>query len=284
MLAELFSTKSGTSPGSIDGDAAWYRIAKLVLTEARAERAPKRYFRYNELAIAFETFRKAVGAAEERPPLDEATDEHERASLDHSITYLCQQEILHQGHEWKCAQCYNNNWVAIADLAKTMTCEVCGRGQPAPVSDPWQFKPNAFVFEAIREHGTLPVIWCLSKLANDTRQSFYFIAGQELFISAEAAESGRPEAEIDILAVSDGRVVLCEVKSSAYDIDIEKLAALAFRIRPDRVILAVMAPASQLINTRLELLKSKLDGSGIGAFSMTLQPNDFDDSTWLHYR
>lgn len=270
--------------GSIDGDAAWYRIAKLVLTEARAERAPKRYFRYDELASAFEAFRTTVRAAEERPPLDEVMDQHERESLEHSITYLCQREILHQGHEWKCAQCYNNNWVAIADLAKTMACEVCGRGQPAPISDPWQFKPNVFVFEAIREHGTLPMIWCLSRLASGARRAFYFIAGQELFLSAEAADSGRPEAEIDILAVSDGRVELCEVKSSAYDIDIEKLTALALRIRPDRVILAVMAPESQLIKTRLELLKAKLEGSGIRALSMTLQPNDFDDSTWLHYR
>lgn len=270
--------------GSLDDDDAWKRLAKVVLSQARAERSPKRFLRYDDLAAAFDAFRIAVSARDGRQPADPTTDEHERASLDHSLTYLCQQEILHQGHEWKCQQCYNNNWVAIADLAKSMSCEVCGRFQPAPVNDPWQFKPNAFVLEALREHGALPMIWCISRLAADARRSFYFLAGHELFLSEESADAGRPDAEIDVLAVCDGEVQLCEVKSSAYDIDIEKLVLLALRIRPQQLLLAVMAPASPAIKVKLEQLRERLAATSIAVNSLTLEENDFDASTWLHYQ
>lgn len=267
-------------PNGIMDDSAWMRVAKVVVSEARAERSPQRYLRHDALVKAFSEFREA----REDSPIDDVTDQHERDSLDHSITYLCQREVLNQGHEWRCEQCFNNNWVSIDDLARTMTCEVCGREQPAPVSGPWKFKPNGFVVESIREHGALPMIWCLSKLADEARKTFYFLAGHELFFSAATADAGNPDAEIDILAVADGEVELCEVKSSAYDVDIEKIASLALRVRPNRVLLAVMSPPSPTIDAKLNELKQRLAGNEIEAFSMTLGEADFDDSTWLYYR
>lgn len=53
------------------------------------------------------------------------------------------------------------------------------------------------------------------------------------------------DAEIDLLLVVGGEVVLCEVKSSNRYIDTSKTARVALRLRPDRVVLAVMSPETQ---------------------------------------
>jgi hypothetical protein len=265
------------SAGEIKTEDHWRRIASVVLAEARAERLPQRYLKFDRVANAFEEFRATKKARVVAQAESGEIDRLERQSLVNSLTYLCQREILHQGHEWRCQRCFANNWVSIDDLKRSMTCEVCASSQPAPVSEPWRFKLNGFVLEAIREHGALPMIWCLSRLAGDAKESFFYLAAHELFYTRKGVEAAKPDAEIDILAVADGRVSLCEVKSSNYALDIPKLAALAHRVRPDEVILAVMEPRSKALSDKLTQLRKSLVGTDISAHLMCLKSGDLDD-------
>jgi hypothetical protein len=259
----------------------WERVARVVLTEAREVRLAPRYLRFNRLAEQFEEFRNAYWATHPAGAPREEWDEHERKSLEDSVQYLCQREILHQGHEWLCPRCNNSNWVSVNSLRKMMECEVCGTTQPAPVSTPWHFKLNSFVLEGLRDHGLLANLWCLSRLSDQAEASFFFLGPHELFFTTDSTYRARPDAEIDLVVVVDGVVHLCDVKTSNQNIDLQRFAELARQIRPDVATLAIMEPRSARIDRRLDELRRSLDGTAIHAELITLEEQDIDDSPHL---
>jgi Natural resistance-associated macrophage protein len=267
--------------GAIATQEDWQKIARVVLTEARAVRLPPRYVRFDRLERQFEEFRNAFWAEHQPGTPREQWDEEEKESLGESVRYLCQREILHQGHEWLCRRCNNNNWVGIDALRKSMTCEVCGTEEPAPVASPWHFRLNSFVLDGLRAHGQLAYLWCLSRLSDQAQACFFYLEPHELFFTTNSADARRPDAEIDLIVVVDGLVRLCEVKTSNQNIDLRKLSDLARRLRPDIATLAVMEPRSPSTDRRLEDLRHLLDGSGVEAEIMTLQQDDIDDSPYL---
>jgi hypothetical protein len=267
--------------GTIGTDDDWERLAKLVLAEARGVRLAQRYLRYDSLEKDFAKYRKAYWERNERRVPQEEWEEEEKRTLSASIQYLCQQEILHQGHEWRCRHCYSNNWVSIDSLQRTLVCDVCGSEEPAPVADVWRFKLDNFIVEGLREHGLLAYIWALDKLAQHAQASFYFNEPHELFYDREHAEQRKPNAEVDLITVADGVVRVCEVKSSDGDIDIQRFAEMALRIRPDIATLAIMGPASANLNTKLTELGRALAGSRIRPELLTLREGDIDDSPHL---
>jgi hypothetical protein len=79
----------------------------------------------------------------------------------------------------------------------------------------------------------------------------------------------------------DGRVRLCEAKSSSRKIDLPKLADLARRLRPDIVTLAVMEEASNGLEQKLFKLQELVNDPSIKAELMTLAKDDIDDSPIL---
>lgn len=267
--------------GAITTSEEWTRLARVVLTEARAVRLAPRYLRFDRLAERFEEFRDAYWSTHQPGVPREEWDADEKRSLAASVRYLCEQEILHQGHDWLCPHCKNNNWISIAALSKSMICEVCGATEAAPVAEAWRFKLNAFVLEGLRDHGLLAYLWCLAKLSDRAQSSFYYLEPHELFFTTDSAFQRRPDAEVDLIAVVDGAVYLCEVKSSNQSIDLEKLAELAKRIRPDVVTLAVMASDSPALRRRLSDLEALLAGTDIAAELIALAPQDIDDSPHL---
>ena len=171
--------------------------------------------------------------------------------------------------------------MSIDNLKSAMVCEVCAATRPAPVAEPWHFRLNGFVLEGLREHGLLASLWCLSNCAREAQSSFFFLESQNLFFSERSADAGEPDAEIDLLVVADGVVRLCETKSSGLGINITKLAALALRIRPDVVTLAVMEPTTRSLQAKAEALRTALADANIGVDLMTLQDGQIENSTHL---
>lgn len=263
---------------AITSQEDWQRIARVVLAEARAVRLAPRYIRFDRLTEQFEEFRNAYWSTHQAGTPRDQWDEVEKRSLGESVRYLCQREILHQGHEWLCPRCNNNNWVSIDTLRKSMICEVCGAEEAAPVASPWHFKLNTFVLDGLRAHGLLAYLWCLSRLSDQAQACFFFLEPHELFFIPANADAGKPDAEIDLMVVVDSVVRLCEVKTSNQNIELEKFADLARRLRPDIATLAIMEPASLSTARRLEDLRRLLDGSGIDAEVMTFEERDVDDS------
>jgi hypothetical protein len=267
--------------GQIASNDEWARLANLVLTEARAERSPSRYLKFDQLRTEFDEYRNAYWKKHPEVTTDDEWNEQEQRSLARSVKYLCQREILHQGHEWRCRQCFNNNWVSLDDMKRIMVCEVCGRNEAAPISESWHFRINGFVLEGLREHGLLPAIWCLAKCAGRANTSFSYLDAHELFFTEENADKGKPDAELDLLIVSDGVVRLVEAKASGQGIEIAKTAELAKRLRPDLVTLAVMEAGSPALTQKLLELQQQLAGADIAVDLMTLSPEDVEDSPML---
>jgi hypothetical protein len=185
-----------------------------------------------------------VGEAEkENAAGDEDTNAYYRAvrHLDNSIKYLCQQDILYQGLEWRCRRCFNRNWVTIDSIRRTLACEVCRHVEPAPVSRDWHFRANGFVIEAYRDHGVEAVIYGLFQLWQRAKNSFYFVPSLNLYNDyPEVPEASK--IEVDALAVVNGVLYLCEAKNSGglSTNDKAKLTAATERVRPNTLLLVCM--------------------------------------------
>ena len=127
----------------------------------------------------------------------------------------------------------------------------------------------------------LSYLWCLRRVAEEARVSFFFLEPHELFYSEEAADKRKSDAEIDMLAVGDGVVRLCEIKAANRGPDIEKFAAVAKRIRPNIATLAVMEPHTPSLAEKLSELETALGGTGIAVELICLQDQDIDPSPML---
>jgi hypothetical protein len=266
--------KKRLKDGALGCEDDWQRVGRVVLAEARNVRFANRYLRFDELAGQFESFRNAFWENNDPGSPREEWDDDEQRSLGESVQYLCQREILYQGHEWRCPRCYNKNWVGIAALKQSMECEVCSHVIPAPVTGPWHFKLDAFILEGLREHSMLSYVWCLRRLEEIAAASFFFLEPHELFYTSESADKRIADAEIDLITVADGVVRLCEIKAANRVLDIDKFANVAKRVRPDIATLAVMEPISSALSAKLSQLESALSGTNIAAELIHLHDQD----------
>jgi hypothetical protein len=194
--------------------------------------------------------------------LTEEDKAHYRNSsyLDRSIQHLCQRQILFQGREWQCRSCFNRNWTTVDAMRGTLECQICRQTEPAPVSGDWHFRANSFVLEAYREQGVEAVIWALWRLWYSAQDSFYFAPSMWLWESYPRTREDGPDIEVDALAVVDGRLYLCEAKSSSGldNQQIEQLLSAATRIRPDVLLIACMDEVTPNLRTSAEALQSRL--------------------------
>lgn len=269
--------------GTIGGEDEWDRLTNLVAHEAHNARMPLRTVSFEDLVERYkplmEEERKAV--EKENPPIATEWMLDIPQSLPDSVQWLCSLNVLYQGYEWRCPKCFHSNWNQINNLEVKIPCEICATPQVIPVNKPWDFRLNGFLREALKEHGLLALIWCLIKLEDRCRDTFYFLGPHDLFEIRPRNENANRDNEADLICVVDGDVHLCEVKSSARDIEIASLIKVATRIRPDVVTLAVMENASSKLTLKFNELKSALVGMDIRAELLTLEDDDFDGRVWL---
>jgi len=161
--------------------------------------------------------------------------------LAESVTYLRDRDFLWQGFRWKCSFCQHHNWVPLKQLSPIAKCEICRKPESSPVSGSLHFRLNPFVQHAFSSTSAQePVIWCLNHLARRAMWSFAFAPTLDVY----RAGRSNPETDLDIVAVVDGQVYFVEVKSSFAGVtvkDQEQLKFLVYELRPDVVMLGVMA-------------------------------------------
>src|SRR5262245_11806983 len=211
------------------------RLAREALRIARSYRREQRYCRYDQLKQQWSTIVDNYLSQNPRPDNDDEPYYRDEQRLDRSIQHVCQCEVLFQGREWQCRRCFNRNWLGVDALGRTMTCEVCGRTDPAPVSGEWHFRINPFVLEAYAEHGTEAAVWALWLLSQRAQYSFYFAPSLKLWLTPPSTVDQPCDAEIDAVAVVDGLTYVVEATTSkGLDSDeIERLSIVTDRIRPD---------------------------------------------------
>ena len=269
--------------GHIDSEDAWDRLAKLVVLEAHQVRMPLRVINFEKLRarhVPFIETERRLLEDRQTPNPDEWTADA-RESLQRSVQWLCARSVLYQGYEWRCSTCYHSNWMHIGALEPVAACEVCGTSQIAPVDKPWDFRLDGFLREALKEHGLLALVWCLVKLEQRVRQTFYFLGPHDLFTKYPDHNRVFPDNEVDLICVLDGKIHLCEVKSSDRALQIDPLVNVAKRVRPNVVTIAVFQTETKRLTAKLETLKRELSGEDIAVELLSLADNDFHSDVWL---
>jgi hypothetical protein len=167
-----------------------------------------------------------------------------KARLTESVTYLRNRDFLWQGYGWRCSFCQHHNWVSLERLSPIANCEICRKSESSPVSGSLHFRLNPFVYHAFASTSAQgPVIWCLDQLARRARWSFAFAPTLDVYPPGKTER----ETDLDLLVAIDGQVYVVEVKSSFAGVEskvLEQLKRLADELRPDVVMLAVMAHES----------------------------------------
>lgn len=261
-MTKVIRRKLGQPAGDIliKGSDRLETVARELLRSGRKLQREMRFIKYEQLKS------KWLGLVEEylqetpKPAGDDDEPYIRNVNrFDRSIQYLCQNELLFQGRDWKCTNCFNDNWVTIDDLTKTIKCVVCGDEKPAPVSGDWHFKGNSFVIEAYRDHGVEPVIWALWHLSEISNSSFYFSPSLNLWNNYPTDRNDTEDFEIDAVAIVDGAVYLIEAKSSPRldSRDINKLAKIANIVRPDTILVACMESTNNTLNNAIKKLNEE---------------------------
>ena len=259
------------------------RLASEALRAGRMLGRERTHVAYHKLKERWSAVAEAYLAAHPRAGQDD-DDYHYRdeAWLWRSVQFLCQREVLFQGRDWRCRSCFNRNWVGIEALARTMTCAVCRRQEPAPVGGDWQFRPNPFLIEAYRDHGTEALVWALWQLWDGSRRSFYYAPSLRLWREYPKNTRGTADVEVDAIAIVDGRVHLIEAKSASGldSVEIKQLVMAAGRIRPDVLVIACMDARTDALDRAAATLRGALP-EGIAVEVVTFKSEQLDRSPLL---
>jgi hypothetical protein len=259
-------------------------LGVLIVKAGQELRKPMDFISYDTLKERWKAYRAKYW--EDNPkPVQQGTDldwdQIEEHTLDTCLIALRHRQIMFQGHQWTCEECHYRNWVDLSALSSELSCHVCKRRSHAPVNIRWLFRPNEFLIESLRAHSILSLIWLLTRLSEEARRSFIFM-GPTCF---GYTQEERPEAEADLLLVIDGRVFLCEVKSSwrvLRSSDITDLVALATRLRPDVALLGIMEARGGGPANELQSAKAELSAKGIELRIVTLDGYNLQDGPHLY--
>lgn len=241
-------------------DEQWEKLAKLMVRQAVNVRQPKYTVKLQTLIDEWllQLGRAVDSDAHLQKQRDNILAEGTQELTD-SLDGLCREGVFHQGYSWSCKHCAYRNWTALDALRMTLECQVCHKEHNTPINLQFDFRLNEFFAACLREHDTLSVVWALGELMRQSRaDSFIFSPQIELFRKYPENDAAKPDQEIDLLCVIDGKVVIGEVKTSLSEIDqqeIDKLIALAKDIQPDIVLIAAIKGEQENLNTKLDVVR-----------------------------
>lgn len=219
-------------------------LSALIVKAAQSLKAPRSVVSLQDLESRWDQHRKAYWEAiVQRPPIDPSDnvdwEERERRTLYQCLTRMRSLRMMFQGYPWTCVVCQHKNWVDFQALAPELVCDVCRSRASLPIGIPWHFRPNEFLIRSLQQHSVLSVLWTLSAIHHRSMYSFAFRGPCAL----RNSDSKTPDHEIDLLVLSDGELIMCEVKTAWRSVqrkDVSDFVALAKRVRPDLAMFAVM--------------------------------------------
>lgn len=265
-------------------DRQLHVLAELILQEADSVRSTAPVRSWNDFDKDFEEVLARFNA---QNPAPEGMNEAEelgmyRNGLREEVQRQCARGVLHQGYAHRCPRCLHRGWIGIGDLGVQIVCEVCHETAPAPVDKPWEFRLNGFLREGLQRHGVGPLFWVLSRMRQRNQSSFWFEGPLDIFFDEDSFERRRPQTDIDLTIIDNGRVRMCEVKQSGRQFrDPEGLATVMGRLRPDVAMIAVMEPPSLALSAKFATFAAALAGTGVEPELLTLDPdNDIDDAPY----
>jgi hypothetical protein len=271
----------------LEGDHAkpidW--LSHLVIRHARELQVRQEEITFSELESAFQEQRERfiVANPEFRTVTSHEEVEEDRKSATADLLRVLQGltdgGVLQQGLRIRCTNCGSRFWREMGTLQQKVKCDGCNTTVPVPVESVWRYRLNSLIRNGIALHGCVPVISALRCLRERAHESFIYTHGVALF---KDYYDTNPEAELDLLCISNGKLVCGEVKSSASEFtrdELAKLAGIAADIRADQVAISAFDDPDGLMKQHCNALASLLPAGctvlncGPNQWAFQLQPH-----------
>lgn len=179
-----------------------------------------------------------------------------------ALSDLVETNVLMMGIRPQCRRCGSSYWYSISDLSHTISCQGCAYQYSTPAEANWYYRLNSLVQNGYAKHGLVPVVLALGKLLEYSRTSFFRTGSWEFFDKGSADAT----AEVDLMCIQDGMLILGEVKQSATkfkDVDFDRMLTLARALRPDYVIYSAIGLPNWQAKHKLEEQQLQLADLGI---------------------
>lgn len=173
-------------------------------------------------------------------------EENLELGIKSTIKELCDYRAFLKGFNLKCRKCSSQFWYHIKEVGEAVNCKGCLEDFQLPVEPKFAYKLNDLIKNNIFQSknardGNLTVIRTLVSIHRNSHQSFQYSPQINLY---DNHHTNDPCAEIDIVCLSDGQLIIGEAKHDSKAFSAHKNKALhslvevAKAIRPDKIILS----------------------------------------------
>ena len=227
--------------GSLQSTAEFFRqkqnrdlFDQYLYTKAQADNEVIYLDAERRTYLSFEAFSRKLGSSKEA-----------RSLLDELIA----KDILRRGLIFLCSRCRRAAWYDIGEVSREFQCKRCGLVQlfsrqhwKLPLEEPrWYYHLVETVYLCYREHSYLTCL-ALDKLRQQSKEGFHYVCESDI---KNFPKQGKKN-EVDLLAISDGKLILGECKDcepEPNDLDKYQLLLSKLKIKPDRFVLATTETA-----------------------------------------
>jgi len=238
-------------------------LCHLTIRFGRHLKTPSPDITFSRLLKLFEEERQAFIKMPSHEKGFETNSQRNRQDLLEALEELTSAKILIQGIKPPCPRCGFQTWYSADEVKFELTCNGCQFVMQILPEIEWAYRLNSLVQDAIRYHGTFPVVWVLSQLLHWSRESFIFRPCLELKEDYE----GRILAEVDIACISDGKFIIGEIKTKAsqFSLDeIQKLCTVARNVLPQQIVIGAFDPPYDSLKSVAQKIAEKLKDLKIG--------------------
>src|ERR1044071_8926354 len=134
--------------------------------------------------------------------------------------------ILLLGLSQACPRCGSANWYQVNEVNQNLNCTGCRFTFSLPAEPKWSYRLSSLVQQGIALHGLVPVVLVLGQILRWSRSSFFFAPPLDIF---EAKSSSKYEklSDLDIVCISDGKLIIGEIKLNQDLFHLEQMLKLA---------------------------------------------------------
>ncbi len=213
-------------------------------------------------------------------------DERVVQELRRALQEYVEAGVFLQGIRYRCPRCGLGFWQSISEASRSIECAGCRAPIPLKVESEWTYRLNTLVRNTVAYHGAIPVIWTLATLRRRARTMFLYWPGLSAFRTWDAPIA---DAELDLVAIRDGKLVIGEVKTvpnEFHEDDLRRLGDLAVRLSADVVVVAAFRTTDQRMRSIGQRLEEYFPGREFSVEALTPSPEVNDptpDAFWSHW-
>lgn len=253
-------------------------LSNLIIRKSRELKEKKEFIKYDELISRFITEREKASNESGQPENFKHSKEEDREELLDSINRLLEYAILFQGISPRCNNCGSVFWYSIDEISDLLVCKGCLTKFRVSAEEPWTYRLNNLIANAITYHGVIPIIWAQDNLLQ-LSDSFIFMPGVEFYQN----ENSKP-FEVDIVAIKNGELIFCDLKTNvkgySYS-DLEKFSNICKILNPQKAIIGAIYGDKEKLALRGRELEQLINSPDIEVSTIYPDSSFFISSWWI---